>query len=258
MITRLKSFYLCIAVALALAFVVAGCATSKKAARASEAQRTAENLKRMKEMLAEIQRELKSKQMAVEEIRKELRISEVPIEVANSSGGIEPETLRRLEALRVETQASYVELKTLITELQKKSRAELREVIVNAAPDALLVTLLEQLHQAEQKLDSMQKNLGTEHPEVVRTSALVKKINSQVDERLDGIMAGLEARTVSLKARLDFMVKEVDRTKQLDIEQATKARRYFEAKRELDRLQQVHDTLHRKIIQVQIDQSLPH
>jgi capsular exopolysaccharide synthesis family protein len=198
---------------------------------------------------------VRSLQEKVNTLRAEIGVTD--IDAPGASTTMEPETLRRYEAMRVEAQTAYVEMSTLLRELQKQTRAQLKRSILTAYPDQLLATLLDQLSQAEQRLAALIKDYGEQHPEVQRASALLSTVSQQVDERLEGIMTGLETKVNSLKARLDGITQEVERAKQLDIEMSRKTRPYFEAKRELEKQQQIRDTLNLKITQETIDQAIP-
>lgn len=212
-------------------------------------------LKVLQARLAEQDELVRSLQEKVNTLRAEIGVTD--IDAPGASTTMEPETLRRYEAMRVEAQTAYVEMSTLLRELQKQTRAQLKRSILTAYPDQLLATLLDQLSQAEQRLAALIKDYGEQHPEVQRASALLSTVSQQVDERLEGIMTGLETKVNSLKARLDGITQEVERAKQLDIEMSRKTRPYFEAKRELEKQQQIRDTLNLKITQETIDQAIP-
>jgi succinoglycan biosynthesis transport protein ExoP len=198
---------------------------------------------------------VKELQERVNKLRAEIGVTD--IDAVGAASTMEPETLRRFEAMRVEAQAAYVELNTLLTELQKQTRAQLKRSIVTAYPDPLLSQLLDNFNQAEQRLATLIKDYGEQHPDVQRASALLTSISTQMDERLEGIMTGLETRVKALKARMDEAANEVARAKQLDIDMSRKTRPYFEAKRDLEKQQQIRDTLNLKITQETIDQAIP-
>jgi capsular exopolysaccharide synthesis family protein len=145
----------------------------------------------------------------------------------------------------------------LLTQLNAKSRADLRKSITIAYPDGQLSSLLEARDQSEQKLAALTKDLGDEHPEVQRTAALLTKISSQVDDRIQGILEGLAIRVQSLKASLDTVDLQVQKAKNADMETARRTRPYFEALRELEKAQQVRDALNLKVTQETIDANLP-
>jgi capsular exopolysaccharide synthesis family protein len=212
-------------------------------------------IKMLEERLKEQNEKVRQVQEQADALRKELGITD-EINSPNSQT-LEPETLRRLEAMRIEAETAYVELQTLHDQLTKKERKELRKTLPSAVPDQQLASLLEQTDQADQKLVTLMKDLGDEHPEVQRIAALLVKLNTQVDERVDGIMQGLATRVASAKARADTLGKKVDEAKRIQITADAQNRRYYEVKRDLEKQQQVRDTLNLKIIQESIDTFLP-
>jgi capsular exopolysaccharide synthesis family protein len=212
-------------------------------------------IKMLEERLKEQSEKVRQVQEQADALRKELGITD---EINSPTGQtLEPETLRRLEAMRIEAETAHVELQTLYEELKKKERKELRKTLPSAVPDQQLASLLDQTDQADQKLVTLMKDLGDEHPEVQRIAALLVKLNTQVDERVDGIMQGLATRVSSAKARADTLGKKVDEAKRIQITTDAQNRRYYEVKRDLEKQQQVRDTLNLKIIQESIDTFLP-
>lgn len=212
-------------------------------------------LKVLQTRLTEQDQTVSTLQEKVNRLREEIGVTD--IDAVGAASTMEPETLRRYEAMRVEAQTAYVEMNTLLNELQKQTRAQLKRSIVTAYPDQLLSQLLDQLNQAEQRLATLIKDYGEQHPDVQRAAALLTSITAQVDDRLEGIITGLQTRVNSLKARLDEIAGEVERAKKVDMEMARKTRPYFEAKRELEKQQQIRDTLNLKITQETIDQAIP-
>ncbi|MBI3879437.1 MAG: polysaccharide biosynthesis tyrosine autokinase [Verrucomicrobia bacterium] len=217
---------------------------------------SAGGIAKLQERLQQQEVLVKDAQKKVDDLRRELGVTDPSADVIGGMT-LEPETLRRFLVMKIEAEAAYDEINTLFTELQKKSRPELKKAITTAVPDGQLVSLLDQLGQTEQKLTTQLKDLGVQNPDVERTSALLAKITIQVDDRLDGIMAGLATRVASAKARFDKLEKEVTKYKELDIEAAQKNRRYFDTKTDLVKIQQIRDTLNLKVIQETIDTSLP-
>ena len=85
----------------------------------------------------------------------------------------------------------------------------------------------------------------------------LEKIERQIDERIDGIMAGLKARLAGLRAQQDVFQAELDQLRKKSIEEAISRRPYYQAKRELENLQQVMERLNVRIWQEKVDAALP-
>lgn len=102
-------------------------------------------------------------------------------------------------------------LQSLHSELKKKSRSELRQVLPTAYRDELLERLLADQAKTEQQLAAQRADYSDEHPEVKKSLELLKHINRQIEERISGIMAGLEILVASAKAEAEA-VKKSDTT----------------------------------------------
>jgi polysaccharide biosynthesis transport protein len=218
-------------------------------------------IKALEERFQEQESKVRAAQTNVDRLRKELNISDAMASADGPSPLMTADTLRRIEGMRIESQAEYVRQQTLLNrlkELKKELGPEgLAQAIPTAAPDPALSSLLEQLVMAEQKLVTLQKEYGSDHVEVLKITASAKDLHSKITNRVDGIILGLEARVDSLKTSLDDLVKEVGKATTNDIATATQSRPYFEAKRSLDELQRFRQILDLKIAAEKIDVELP-
>jgi len=129
-------------------------------------------------------------EQAVDKWRKELKISDV------GEGAypmvLEPETVRRIEQDRIRGEQEYIQFHTLYLNLKSKSRSELRQMLPTAYRDQALDQLLDNYMKTEQQLAVLQKDYADEHPEVVRATAMLGQLNTQIEERINGVLAGLE------------------------------------------------------------------
>lgn len=199
---------------------------------------------------------VRAKQAEVDKMKNELGISD--IEAAQGYGPtVEPETLRKLEGLRIEAQAEHAAHKSLYSDLKEMTRPELKKAVVVASPDQQLQTLMDRLADTEQKLASLSQVYSEEHPEIASLRKMLATINIQINDRLDGILAGLKAKTAQAKARLDELTTEVEKAKRIDIKTAIDRRPYFQAKRDLESLQLVRERLTLRIIQEKVDAAIP-
>jgi len=193
----------------------------------------------------------------VDELRKTLRIPDSMAEGNTPTVLMTAETLRHLNALRIESDAEYVRQSTLLRSLGALKQAELRQVLPTAAQDNLLGSLLEQLTIADQKLIGAQADFGPKSPEYNKDKDQVSDLNSKIDLRVNGIMKGLGAKVDSLGQGLTNLMTEVEKAKQEDIDMAKEAAPYFEAKRRLEELRRSLVMLETKIHNENIDKDLP-
>jgi polysaccharide biosynthesis transport protein len=200
---------------------------------------------------------VRAKQGEVDRMKNDLGISDWEAAQGYSGSAIEPETLRKLEGLRIEAQADHASISTLYNQLKALDKPDLKKAVTVASPDQQLQTLMERLADTEQKLASLSEVYSAAHPEVSSLRKMFEQINRQVNDRLDGILAGLSAKTAQAKARLDELAREVDQAKNRDIRAAIDRRPYFQAKRDLESLQLVRERLTLRIIQEKVDAAIP-
>lgn len=191
----------------------------------------------------------------VDELRKALKISDIGDSFYPMV--LEPETVRRLEQDRIRAEQEYVQFQELYTTLTNKSRSELRDTIPTAYRDAALDGLLEKLYQSQQNLTVMLKDYSDEHPEVVRLSAMIATLNKQIDERVDGVMSGLQSIIAARKRIVTEITGQLADAKRMDAENMETYRPYFKAKRDLETQQKLRDSIFIRILQETVDASIP-
>jgi capsular exopolysaccharide synthesis family protein len=83
------------------------------------------------------------------------------------------------------------------------------------------------------------------------------ELNHEIDDRVVGIMAGLESQVDSKKAALDALTESVEAAKLRDQEQAKKNQPYYDQKRDLEQKLRLHELLYSKIEAEKVDLDLP-
>lgn len=215
-----------------------------------EAQQRA--LKVLREALEKKDDEIRQRQAALDEMRRKLRIPQDDPAVGRDGG-----SASRLEALRVEVQAEHTQMETLYRSLTNMSRAEMKRALPTACPDEQLTDLFKAAHTSEQKLAEIVESYGSEHPEVKRTRRVLETVNRQIEDRLDGILMGIKAKLAATKAKAEWVLRQSDVAKAMEVEQAIDQRPYFQAKRDLETLQLVRERLQLRLIQEEIDGAMP-
>jgi beta-lactamase regulating signal transducer with metallopeptidase domain len=184
----------------------------------------------------------------------------IPSHIAGGNGnqpGPESEVLRKLEGLRIETATELRRIETSYDHLAGLSRPELRRVIQTAAPDPQLLVFLERLAESEQKYASLSELYAKDHPEVKALSRILQKVSQQIEERLDGILAGLKVRRDSLAVQEKELRTQIEEYMQRDLDAPGRYRDFFKLKRELENLYTVRDRLHLRLLEEKIDAALP-
>ncbi|MBM3845387.1 MAG: polysaccharide biosynthesis tyrosine autokinase [Verrucomicrobia bacterium] len=196
------------------------------------------------------------KQTEVERKKIELKIPDADDRAFYSSTVPEPEILRQLESLRLESQAEYQHAWTLYSSLTNLTRAEFKTSVLTASPDQHLQGLLERQAEAEQRLADLIETYSSEHPDVIRLKGVLARINDQVNERLEGIIEGLRIKAATAKAKMDSFVAEVEKTRKTDIETAIRRAPYFNARRDLEKLKEFRERMYQKITADKVDSTI--
>lgn len=199
--------------------------------------------------------EVRQAQTNVDQLRMVLKISDIGDSFFQTT--TEPETVRNIERDRIQAEERYVHLNTMLLELNKKSRAELRKAIPTAAPDAHLDKYLDNLAQAQTEYASIINEYAEQHPAVQRVSEVIKTLNQQIEERIDGVLSGLAVQVVQAKALADEMKAKVEDAKKEDAEKREKYAPYFLAKRQLENKQRILDTIFMRVLAEKVDQNIP-
>lgn len=223
-------------------------------------QRSAGGIDILKQKWEQQHAAVTNKQAEVDRLKEELGISDIEAMGINNStttATLEPENLKKLEGQRIEKQAYYKGIETLFNYLSKLERSDLKKAVMTASPDEQLIQLSTQQSMAEQKLADLIENHAPDHPEVRRITRVLAQINQQIEDRLDGIMKGLEAKKNSEKAHLDELTEEARKYREYDIQTAIKRRPYMQAKRDLENLQQIRERLNFKVLQEEVDAAIP-
>ncbi|MEO6182632.1 MAG: polysaccharide biosynthesis tyrosine autokinase, partial [Verrucomicrobiota bacterium] len=171
---------------------------------------------------------------------------------------LEIDTIRTLEQNRLVASKQYTEDQTLLDGITKFTREELRTSLSTMYPfDPQLSTFSEKLASGQQQLTALLKELTPEHLEVKKAKALVELVQSQLDEKIDGILRGLKSNAERAKARFMEIDSQVTAKKEEVKSGADKKRAYVDAKRELENLQRVKEAINLRIASEMIDTELP-
>ncbi len=149
----------------------------------------------------------------MDNLRKELNVQDLDPNALGPSGTLSQEQLTTLNIQRIQGEKEYVSMEkevALLHSLQATNPAMLRDVLPGIAQDSALSDVLSRLNQTRQSLAALQVDYGTNNPDVLRQQKLTAELNQQIDDRVTGIMAGLDTKVQSLKASLDAFTASCD------------------------------------------------
>ena len=205
--------------------------------------------------MEEINEKITDMQGRVDRLRTDLGISDAAGEESYSI--IEPEIVRRYAAELITAKGLHTTGVTLLEGLKAQSDEQLRASILTAHPDAQLDVLIRELHTGQQTLANHSIDLGDQHPRIKGLKKVVATLEVQIDDRIQGVLAGLELRVKSSKAQVEQLERDVAEAKQRESDMREKGREYFDAKRELSNTTRIRDTILFRIMQEEVDLELP-
>ena len=100
-------------------------------------------------------------------------------------------------------------------------------------------------------------DLGEEHPRIKGLKKVVSILKEQIDNRIQGILAGLELRVNSSKAQVEQLQQDVADAKKRESDMRETGREYFDAKRKLSNTTRMRDTILFRVMQEKVDLALP-
>src|SRR4029077_11120411 len=100
--------------------------------------------------------------------------------------------LSELQAIRAQAQADYKESEMVLKQLTQLPPNKLKTALLTIIPDVLLEDLFKKVAEGETELAAMKVNLGSEHPDVKKSEAVIKILNEQMDRRVEGLVTGLQ------------------------------------------------------------------
>ncbi len=219
---------------------------------------SSEGLKSLQEKMDAHNTNTTSLQARLDQMRVELNISDV--EAEGGYGGSKTgdnESIQKQESQRLDAKVEYERLLGLYRTLTNCTRAELRRIVATAAPDENLTTRLQELATYEQKLTGITNAFGSEHSEVRALRGQLAVVNRQIDDRLEGIVAGVRIKLESEGRNRDLRELAVEIAKSNETRQAKLSRPYWALKRDVDTAKDIRVALHKRVWQELVDLAMP-
>lgn len=212
-----------------------------------------------------LEREYTRQKKVVEEARANLNKARIELGIVEGTDGAPADTTaKEIETIQVavaDTREKFAIDTAILDYLKKLQQTDLRTMrkalpTILRPPDELLNRYLEDLGKAEQQFVLLLGDRSEEHPEVLRNREVAAKIEHQIQDRIDGILLGLEARKSvyenllkDLKSEIDIKVHESSRRQERYMP-------YFAAKRSFEDAQRLLDTIFMRLLAEKIDAEL--
>ena len=227
-----------------------------------QTHRTDAQQKRVQKGIDVLEDELKSYKEEIGDMQANVDKLRVDLGISDAAGDesysiIEPEIVRRYESGLIDARGVHTSMSTLLDGLKLQSLGELRDSISTAYPDAQLDVLIRELHTGQQTLANHSIDLGEEHPRIKGLEKVVATLEQQIDNRIQGVLAGLELKVRSASAQVVQLQRDVTDAKKRESDMRKKGRDYFDAKRALANKTRIRDTILFRVMQEKVDLALP-
>jgi len=219
-------------------------------------QLTSGGLVALNDEFANEEQQILAVQDKVDQLRRDLKITD-QAQATEPTPSMDSETLQALNRNRIEGKRLYAEAAVQLDQLKATDKVKLRDVLPTVVMDATLSGLVDRLHEAQQNIAKLKVDYAVESVTVVRVQSLIDELDRQIDDRVVGILAGLESKVNSSKASMDALTQEVEDAKNKDMTEAAKNQPYYEQKRKLVQMQELHKLLYSKIEQTKLDYTMP-
>ncbi len=183
----------------------------------------------------------------LDEIRSQIGLSETGFYSGDS------ETTRTLERDYTEARSTLLRYQKMHESLKARSRKELRKVIPTVCPDAAMDRYFGDLAKAEQEYASKFSDFGPKHPEIVKIERTIRQINQQIEDRIDGVVAGVELQVQQTQALADELEKRLAESRKKPLTESKGTEIYFSVKRQLEEERRRLETIHRRLLTEEID-----
>lgn len=200
---------------------------------------------------------VKDQEALVDKLRNDYKVVDMDPNSMGPGSSIDPLNVQHYNSVKIEAETQYVREEKMLSKLKELSSEELRQAIPTATPDPILTTLLQDLNSTEDQLVTKRSDYGDQHPEVMRLVKLQDQLNKAINERVAGIMKGIETRVAALKAVVQNSEDKVYEAKTNDIARAETSRPYYIAKADLERLRKFRDVLELRKFQENVDVKMP-
>ncbi|MDI6774146.1 MAG: polysaccharide biosynthesis tyrosine autokinase [Verrucomicrobiota bacterium] len=169
------------------------------------------------------------------------------------------QTLMELETRRILANKELIGKKSRYEELHKLSGRELLAAVMILVPnDRALTELVVARHRAEVQAASELNEKGAKHPDVVKLTCEIEKLNTVINDTVGGLMTGLKIECDAAEAECKGLNEELGRQKEAERKAEAGAYLEFEkASEELERARKMRDLLETRYEEEKIKLNIP-
>ena len=222
----------------------------------SRKELASKGLETLNQQYADQETQIQMVQTNIERLRRELGIVDTA-NAQNFTPTLDNEQMQRYNDQMIEGERAYNEDRVRLEGLKQITNGGLRDVLPSVVSDGALSDLLSRLHEAQQKWVTLTNDYALGSLTITRVQSMIDELNHEIDDRVAGIMAGLETQVQSKKAALDGLKQAVADAKAKDQMQAAKNQPYYDEKLKKEQMLELHKLLYSKIEAEQLDLAIP-
>ena len=220
-------------------------------------QLTAAGLRALEQQYAESEAQIQATQTNLDYLRSQLKINDNDPAALNPHPALTEQMQQAYDQQIVEGQKTFKQLQTQLDELKAMDGRKLRNVLPTVTGDSMLSDLLGKLMNVQQQLSTLTNNYGPDNSKVTTCEAMLGTLNAQIDERVNGIMAGLGSEVSAKQAAVDALKAAVEQARTGDAQAQVREQPYWDEKRNLTRLLDFHKVLAAKLEEEKLDLEIP-
>lgn len=210
----------------------------------------------LRKQLNEEKTNLFNVQVDLKQIRSTNKITLLDENTMQGVRNLHAEVVREVSTRQLLAEEEYVNARTQLDELSKRSQVELRDSLYTVVPDPTLQRIRESYLDHKSALTKLSRELGVEHPTVKAWKDLIEADLVELDNCIKGILDGKEVRARTLSSILAKVNEKLTAAKQEMSDQTSLSLPYIEKKKEEDRLDRLISALELRVVQESLDLTL--
>ena len=191
----------------------------------------------------------------MDKLRLELK---VPEEIADSGQvqGLSSQELARMTGVIQDYQTRITRNNRLLEQLGQLKGDRLLNALVVANPTTELNTLISARNYALRQASGLSPDFGPDHPEVIKWSLQIAKLDEQLDATVQGILSGMRSTLEAEKAAMENQKSFLQETIEKNSKDTQRFRPYIVARNEFESARRIRDGIKIRVAQEDIDRDL--
>ncbi|MCX6862910.1 MAG: polysaccharide biosynthesis tyrosine autokinase [Verrucomicrobia bacterium] len=205
--------------------------------------------------LAGYEKEVSEAREKMDKLRIDLK---EPEEIADSGQvqGLSAQELSRMTGVIQDYQTRITRNNRLLEQLGLLKGDRLLNALVVANPTTELNTLISARNYALRQASGLSPDFGPDHPEVIKWSLQIAKLDEQLDATVQGILSGMRSTLEAEKAAMENQKTYLQETIEKNSQDTQRFRPYIVQRNEFESARRIRDGIKIRVAQEDIDRDL--